>query len=200
MAPGAADSVEGLRTTELLLKILMRGVIEAGSARTLAAEAGLGAEALDNLIAAGAVADDEGLLYVTEPGDRRLTEELHAQLAPGEESSMAAFAEEFGVLDTELKSAVTAWQWAIREEDQDGQVNAVERWLDVDSRLRAAAARAQVPTRLFRTCLARLECARQRVLDGDPDQLSGAQDTSYHSVWFLLHEMLLRTLKREREG
>jgi hypothetical protein len=200
MASGPAGSVEGLRTTELLLRILMRGVIEAGSARTLAAETGLGPEALDNLITEGVLADDEGLLYVTEAGDHRLTEELHAQLAPGEESPMAAFAEEFGVLDVELKSAVTAWQWAIREGDQESQVRAVERWLETDSRLREAAARAQVPARLFSTCLTRLESARQHVLDGDPDELSGAQDTSYHSVWFLLHEMLLRTLKREREG
>lgn len=200
MASGPAGSVEGLRATELLLRILMRGVIDVGSARALSAETGLGAEVLDNLIAEGALADDEGLLYVTEAGDHRLTEELHAQLAPGEESPMAAFAEEFGVLDMELKSAVTAWQWAIREEDQESQVKAVERWLEADSRLREAAARAQVPARLFRTCLARLESARERVLDGDPGELSGAQDTSYHSVWFLLHEMLLRTLKREREG
>jgi hypothetical protein len=200
MASGPTGHMDEPGATELLLRILMRGVIDADSAHVLSAEAGLGADALDNLIAAGALADDEGLLYVTEAGDHRLTEELHAQLAPGEESSIAAFAEEFSVLDVELKSAVTAWQWAIREEDPDRQIEAAERWLDTDSRLRAATERARVPARLFGTCLARLESARQRVLDGHLDELSGAQDTSYHSAWFLLHEMLLRTLKREREG
>lgn len=196
MAPGPAGSAQVLRTTELMLRILMRGVIDTDSACTLSVEAGLGAGALDTLIAGGALVDDEGLLYVTEAGDRRLTEELHAQLAPGEESSLAAFAEKFDVLDQEVKSAVTAWQQATRAEDQEGQVKAVERWLDADSRLREVTARAQSAARLFQTCFARLESARQRVLDGDPDQLSGIAYTSYHSVWFLLYEILLRTLKR----
>jgi hypothetical protein len=190
----------GPGATELLLRILMRGVVDADSARKISAEAGLDAAALDHLIAAGALTDDEGFLYLTEAGDHRLTEDLHARLGPGEESSLAAFADEFSVLDVELKSAITAWQRAISEEDPDRQVEAAERWLDTDSRLREATERAQVPARVFGSCLARLESARQRVLDGHPDELSGPQDTSYHSVWFLLHEMLLRTLKREREG
>jgi hypothetical protein len=200
MGSGPSGGTQGLLATELLLRILMRGVIDADAALVLSTEVGLGSQALDTLIAEGALADDEGLLYVTDAGDHDLTEQLHAQLRPGEAAALAAFAEEFDVLDQEIKSAVTAWQLAIREEDPEGQVKAVEQWLDADSRLREAAGRAEAPARLFRTCLARLESARQRVLDGEPDQLSGPDDTSYHCVWFLLHEMLLRTLKRERRG
>lgn len=178
----------------------MRGVIDADSARELSMEMGLGEDTLSGLIAESALADDKGLVYVTEAGDQRLTEELHAQVNPHELASIEAFADEFDVLDSELKSALTAWQQATRDADAEGQLKAVERWLDVDSRLRAAAERANAPARLLGGCLARLESARERVLDGDSDQLSGAGDSSYHSVWFLLHEMLLRTLRRERRG
>ena len=199
MADGPAGPAQQLRSSELLLRILMRGVIDADSARNLSIEVGLGAGALNDLIAEGALADDEGLLYVTEAGDHRLTEELRAQLAPSEVPALTAFAEEFDALDLEVKSALTAWQRATRDGDEEGQVGAVERWLDADARLRAAAGRTQAATRLLRSCLARLEYARERVLDGDSGQLSGADDSSYHNVWFLTHEMLLRTLGRERK-
>lgn len=198
MAAGPARGTAEPRVSEFLLRLVMRGVTDADSARALAAEAGLEESALEDLVTDGALADDEGLLYVTQAGDHRLTEALHARLAPGEESAVAAFAEEFGVLDLQVKSAVTAWQRAVRDSDQEGQVTAVERWLDADSRLHEAAGRWSAAARVFEGCIARLESARQRVLDGEPDQISGPQDTSYHSVWFLLHEMLLRTLKRER--
>jgi hypothetical protein len=200
MAAGSAGSAQQLRSSELLLRILMRGVIDADSARNLSIEVGLDADVLNRLIAEGALADDEGLLYVTETGDHRLTEELHGQVAPSEAPALAAFAEQFDVLDLEVKSALTAWQRAIRDGDAEGQVGAVERWLDVDARLRAAAGRTQAPTRILGSCLARLEYARERVLDGDSGQLSGADDSSYHNVWFLMHEMLLRMLRRERKG
>jgi len=200
MADSSAGLAQKLRSSELLLRIVMRGVIDADSARSLSIEVGLGAGALNRLIAEGALADDEGLLYVTETGDHRLTEELHAQVAPSEAPALAAFAEEFDVLDLEIKSALTAWQRAIRDGDEGAQVSAVERWLDADARLRAAAGRAQAPTRLLASCLARLQYARERVLDGDSGQLSGPDDSSYHNVWFLMHEMLLRTLRRERRG
>jgi hypothetical protein len=45
----------------------------------------------------------------------------------------------------------------------------------------------------------RLESAYDRVLAGDHDWVSGARIDSYHTVWFELHEDLLRMLGRERE-
>jgi len=47
--------------------------------------------------------------------------------------------------------------------------------------------------------LNRLEGAYDRVLAGDHDFVSGAKVDSYHTVWFELHEDLLRMLGRERE-
>jgi hypothetical protein len=45
----------------------------------------------------------------------------------------------------------------------------------------------------------RLDEAYDRVLAGDLGYVSGARIDSYHSVWFELHEDLLRMLGRERE-
>jgi hypothetical protein len=45
----------------------------------------------------------------------------------------------------------------------------------------------------------RLESAYDRVLAGEHDYVSGVRIDSYHTVWFELHEDLLRMLGRERE-
>jgi hypothetical protein len=45
----------------------------------------------------------------------------------------------------------------------------------------------------------RLDEAHDRVLAGEHDYVSGAHIDSYHTVWFELHEDLLRMLGRERE-
>ncbi len=45
----------------------------------------------------------------------------------------------------------------------------------------------------------RLDAAYDKVLAGEHDFVSGAKVDSYHTVWFELHEDLLRMLGRERE-
>jgi hypothetical protein len=198
MTSGETDSMRDFRSTELLIRIQIRGVVDAGTARALLTEIGISDQAVRDLVRDGALADDGGLLYVTEGGDQRLTDDMAGQVAAGELPEVLAFADEFDELDLDMKSALTAWQHAARAQDEEAQMTAVQRWLDVDSRLHAAASRAESTARLFGRCLARLAAARERVLDGDVDQLSGPDDSSYHTVWFLLHEMLLRSLRRQR--
>ena len=57
---------------------------------------------------------------------------------------------------------------------------------------------AELVARLGRY-LERLDAAYDNVLAGDLDFVSGARIDSYHTVWFELHEDLLRMLGRERE-
>jgi hypothetical protein len=45
----------------------------------------------------------------------------------------------------------------------------------------------------------RLEAAYDRALGGETDYVSGVRVDSYHTVWFELHEDLLRMLGRQRE-
>jgi hypothetical protein len=57
---------------------------------------------------------------------------------------------------------------------------------------------AELDARLGRY-LERLDAAYDKALAGDTDFVSGARVDSYHTVWFELHEDLLRMLGRERE-
>ena len=77
---------------------------------------------------------------------------------------------------------------------------------DVIDRLGAQHERAQRPLGEFAELeprlgeyTRRLEAAYDKVLAGDNDFVSGARVDSYHTVWFELHEDLLRMLGRERE-
>ena len=51
----------------------------------------------------------------------------------------------------------------------------------------------------LREYVRRLEAAYDKTLAGEHDFVSGAKVDSYHTVWFELHEDLLRMLGRERE-
>jgi hypothetical protein len=44
----------------------------------------------------------------------------------------------------------------------------------------------------------RLDTARERFTDGDPDALTGIGAGSYHGVWMELHADILATLERSR--
>jgi hypothetical protein len=57
---------------------------------------------------------------------------------------------------------------------------------------------AQAQPRLSRY-LERLEFAYDRILAGEIDWVSGVRIDSYHTVWFELHEDLLRILGRTRQ-
>jgi hypothetical protein len=75
-------------------------------------------------------------------------------------------------------------------------MTAVESWMDIDSRLSEAATdgvRAGIGRYLDQ-----LHAAREAVLDGVVDQLTDTGDTSHHSTWFVLHEVLIRGLGRSR--
>lgn len=198
MTAGETEPMRDQRNTELLLRVQMRGVVDGDAVRALYAEIGLTEADLHDLVSGSLLADDDGFLYLTDRGDQHLTEALAGQADAEDLPDLMAFAEEFDALDAQVKEAVTAWQHAAQRKDEEAQIAAVQRWLDADSRLLAAVSRSSSTSRLFGRCLTRLAAARERVLDGNIDQLAGPDDSSYHSVWFLLHEMLLRSLRRKR--
>jgi hypothetical protein len=77
---------------------------------------------------------------------------------------------------------------------------------DVIDRLGALHERGLKPLERFQALderlgeyIRRLESAYDRVLAGEHEYVSGARVDSYHTVWFELHEDLLRMLGRERE-
>ena len=69
MTSRETDSMRDLHSTELLIRIQIRGVIDADTARVLLTEIGISDKDVRDLVRDGALADDGGLLYVTEVGD-----------------------------------------------------------------------------------------------------------------------------------
>lgn len=193
------DLIDRSAATEMLLRVLVRGVVDRDTVLSWSGDVQLNERLIAELVAEGALAVDDGLLYVSDTGDELLTRNL--RVGPEDEDAVTAFSDEFTTLDLEVKAALTDWQRALREDDPDGQMAAVERWLDVDRRLHGAADGKEAVRRVLGRYLDRLQEARGAVLDGATDQLSGAGDASYHSLWFLLHEVLIRSLGRaRREG
>jgi hypothetical protein len=115
--------------------------------------------------------------------------------------------ERFERINRELLAVFTDWQMApaagqrVPNDHSDSDYD--HRVID---RLGAQHERAQRPLEEFAALeprigqyIRRLDAAYDRVLAGEHEFVSGARIDSYHTVWFELHEDLLRMLGRERE-
>jgi hypothetical protein len=150
----------------------------------------------------------KGMFMVTPVGRSWLDErypELYADVRANPDA--AAAYERFERINRELLSLFTDWQMMpagaerVPNDHSDADYDA-----DVIDRLGAQHERAQRPLDEFAGLeprlgeyTRRLEAAYDKVLAGDSDFVSGARVDSYHTVWFELHEDLLRMLGRERE-
>ena len=124
----------------------------------------------------------------------------------GDEAFVAAY-ERFEVINRDLKALMTAWQTI--EIDGESVLNDHAN-KDYDDRLidrlgalheRAEAILQQLSGGLPRLAIyaRKLEAALEKAEDGAIDWVSGARIESYHTVWFELHEDLLRILGRTRQ-
>lgn len=115
--------------------------------------------------------------------------------------------DQFEKINSELKSLITDWQTmevggervandhSNREYDED----IIDRLGDVHERFEPILARmAKHVPRLSIYSDLLLE-ALEKAEDGDIDWVSDAKIQSYHTVWFEMHEDLLRILGRQRE-
>ena len=124
----------------------------------------------------------------------------------GDESFGAAY-ERFEAINRDLKALMTAWQTL--EIDGESVLNDHTN-KDYDDRLidrlgalheRAEAILQQLSAGLPRLAIyaRKLEAALEKAEDGAIEWISGARIESYHTVWFELHEDLLRILGRTRQ-
>jgi hypothetical protein len=113
----------------------------------------------------------------------------------------------FERINRELLRLFTEWQMmpvgteSIPNDHSDSAYD--DRIID---RLGALHERAEGPLKAFAALeprfgeyIRRLDAAYDKTLAGEHDFVSGAKVDSYHTVWFELHEDLLRILGRERE-
>lgn len=196
-----------------LLALHGLAVKKAGSPAAVAAV--LGADeaeiesALEAAVAAGRAAGAKGTFMVT-PAGREWLDEQYPVVYAGFRADPAATEtyERFERINRELLSLFTDWQMIpsaggerIPNDHSDADYDA-----GIVDRLGAQHERAEKVLDRFAGLEPRLGVHKQRlyeaydkVLAGELDWVSGARIDSYHTVWFELHEDLLRMLGRERE-
>jgi hypothetical protein len=196
-----------------LLALHGLAVKKAGGAEAVAAVIGSDesavAAALDDAVASGRAAGAKGTYMVSPAGREWLDERYPEAFADfrADEAASEAY-ERFERKNRELLSLFTDWQMipspggeriSNDHSDADYDAGVVDRLGDLHERAGKVLDRfAELEPRLgiYRR---RLDEAYDKVLAGDRDYVSGARIDSYHTVWFELHEDLLRMLGRERE-
>jgi hypothetical protein len=195
-----------------LLALHGLAVKKAGSAESVAEilgrDAGEVTAALDDAASAGRAMAAKGMFMVTPAGRAWLDERYPSAYADfrADPESAAAY-ERFERVNRELLTLFTDWQMMPAGNERvpnDHSDPDYDR--EIVDRLGALHERALKPLGRFEALdprlgeyPRRLESAYDKVLAGEHDWVSGARIDSYHTVWFELHEDLLRMLGRERE-
>lgn len=165
-------------------------------------------EALERAAGVGRVVHARGTFMLTPAGQDWLRE-VYPQVfaeARGDGALLEAY-ERFEKVNTELLSLMTDWQTlpagdrrvANDHSDPDYDAKIIDRLGALHERADRVLRRAVAADPRFQLYLDRLELAYDRVLAGEIDYVSGVRIDSYHTVWFELHEDLLRTLDRTRQ-
>jgi hypothetical protein len=166
------------------------------------------AAALDEAAAGGLAIGANGTYMATPAGRSWLDEQYPTAFAPLRDNPDAAAAyERFERINRELLALFTDWQMVPAggervpndHSDADYDHGVIDRLGQQHERAqRPLGQLAELEPRLAEYTR-RLETAYDKVLAGEIDFVSGARVDSYHTVWFELHEDLLRMLGRERE-
>jgi hypothetical protein len=165
--------------------------------------------ALEAAVAAGRAAGAKGTFMVAPAGREWLEGQYPEAFAEFRADPAASETyERFERINRELLRLFTDWQMMpsaggerVPNDHSDADYDAA-----VVDRLGAQHERAEKVLERFAALEARLgiynrrlDEAYDKVLAGQLDWVSGARIDSYHTVWFELHEDLLRMLGRERE-
>ena len=180
-----------------------------------AAVAGVVGLAVDRAAALLAQAATSGRLveaqggYALTPAGRMILDNQYSRFCDAlrADADFVAAYERFERVNVELKKTITDWQTMdvggqrVRNDhankDYDGEVldalgEVHERFEPVLAQLAKALPRLEVSGQ-------KLEAALERAEAGAIEWVSDAKIESYHTVWFELHEDLLRVLGRQRE-
>jgi len=186
-------SIKGTATPDVLADALLT------TAATVDVEIGV-------LAAAGLVVAAGGLIRLSDAGNARASALTEADRQHWGRAAAAGALDAFLPVDARVKETITAWQL----KDVDGQQilnDHADAGYDASVLARLQALHAEVSQWL--TALpdgagrlsgyaARLDRAAAAAADGDHRFLSSPRVDSYHSVWFELHEELIRLAGRSR--
>jgi hypothetical protein len=200
-------------TDDEFLAVHALAVKKSGSAGAVAELLGSDVEVVESALAEatdrGTVAGARGIYMVTPDGREWLASRYPVRYAGlrADAGAGAAYAR-FERINRDLLALFTDWQSVpLAGERVLNDHNDAEYDAQVIDRLgalhdltdRVFDALVAVEPRLARY-RERFETAHDRVLSGAIDYVSGVKVDSYHTVWFELHEDLLRMLGRSREA
>ena len=115
--------------------------------------------------------------------------------------------ERFELINTELKQVITDWQTMDvggrklpnDHSDDDHDERCIDRLARVHEKIAPLFKHFISRVQRFRIYFSKLETALDKAEDGAREWVSDATIESYHTVWFEMHEDLLRVLGRVRE-
>ena len=163
---------------------------------------------LADATARGRVVETQGA-YVLSPAGRMILEGQYARRYAAERSDtgfVQAY-ERFERINTELKQLITDWQTVeiggerVRNDPGNADYDAriLDRLGDLHERFEPVLAALCAKVSRLKVHAERLTRALERAEDGASEWVSDARLDSYHTVWFEMHEDLLRILGRVRE-
>jgi hypothetical protein len=182
-----------------------------GSAESVAGLTGLAAARVDQLlrdcVGRGKVVEVQGK-YMLAPLARMALDAEYSRHYHAERNNAAFVSayEEFEIVNAQLKALITAWQsievggvMVVNDHshpDYDRRI--IEKLGDLHERADPVLGRLSAVVRRLECYQAKLLAALERSEDGAIEWVSDARIDSYHTVWFELHEDLLRILGRTR--
>lgn len=183
-----------------------------GTATEVAALTGLEPARVDALIEAAVAAgravraDDKVLLT---PAGRMIVEAQYSRFyaAARTNDDFRRAHERFERVNNELKQVITDWQTmpvggqqvANDHSDADYDAAIIDRLGEVHEKVEPILRAFSAVVPRFNYYLDKLEAALEHAEDGEAAWVSDATMDSYHTVWFELHEDILRVLGRARE-
>jgi hypothetical protein len=164
--------------------------------------------ALEGAVANGYAAGAKGIFMVAPAGQAYLAEQYPVVFADarGDEAFVGSY-ERFEKVNVDLLTLMTDWQTmpagggriSNDHSDADYDQSIIDRLGSLHERAERVIGKAADAQPRVGRYLERLEEAYDKVLAGDRDYVSGVRVDSYHTVWFELHEDLLRMLGRTRQ-
>ena len=163
---------------------------------------------LDQAVGEGLAMAAKGAFMLTPKGQKALAAEYPTQFATLREN--AAFVAGYGkfeIINNELKQLITDWQTMIVAGDTvpNDHSNAeydekiIAKLGDLHERAEPMLAGLAAALPRLSRYADRLNAALDKAESGELNFVSGAKIDSYHTVWFELHEDLLRILERKRD-
>lgn len=156
-------------------------------------------DTLEALEAEGYV-EEEGFWYLTDAGEERLSEVCRGRFDADGLAAVRELLDEFEALDGRMKALAGEWQ-DLDESARGADAPPVEDLVSLQADLEALFDDLDAETRsVYEPYLASLSAAVDRLRDGETAYFTATDVESYHTVWFELHDDLLRTLGEERSA